>query len=89
MARIEPDALTDPEQVYLAASLGEARKVEALLTGRGVNYVTQVEMLGRSSLFGSVRHGVGFYVTQSQAAYCRTHLDEAGFSRGLVAADAQ
>lgn len=53
MARIEVDALRDPEQVYLAPSLGEARKVEALVTSRGVDYATQVEVFGRSTLFGS------------------------------------
>ena len=84
MARIDPDALPDPEQVYLAASMGEARKVEALLTSRGVDYATQVETLGRSTLFGSVRHGAGFYVTSTQAEYSRGALSQAGFERGLV-----
>lgn len=82
--RLEPDALPDPEQIYLAGTLREARSVEALLTGRGVDYVTQVEVLGRSSLFGSVRHGAGFYVTAAQAEYCRGVLAEAGFARGIV-----
>jgi hypothetical protein len=84
MARIEADALPDPEQVYLAASLGEARKVEALLTSRGVDYATEVEALGRSTLFGSIRHAAGFYVTAVQAEYCRSALAQAGFSHGVV-----
>lgn len=84
MARIDPEALRDPEQVYLATSLGEAREVETLLTTNGVDYATQVELLGRSTLFGSVRHGAGFYVTASHADYCRTALTHAGFSRGIV-----
>ena len=84
MARIEPDALPDPEQVYVAASLGEARKVETLLTARGVEYATQVEVLGRSRLFGSLRHGAGFYVTAPLAEYCRITLSQAGFERGIV-----
>lgn len=79
MPRIEPDALSDPEQVYLAATVGEARRIEALLTARGVNYATQVEVFGRSSLFGSLRHGAGFYVTAAQAEYCRDALAQAGF----------
>lgn len=86
MARIEPDALRDPEQGYVAGSLGEARKVEAVLTNQGVNYVTQVEVLGRSGLFGSLRHGAGFYVTAGQAEHCRGALAQAGYSRGLVQA---
>ena len=84
MARIEPDALPDPEQVYLAPTLSEARRSEALLTARGVNYATQVEVLGRTTLFGSLRHGVAFYVTAAQAEYCRQALAQAGFSSGII-----
>jgi hypothetical protein len=84
MARIEADALSDPEQVYLAASLREARDVEALLTSSGVNYATQVEVLGRSSLFGSLRHAAGFYVSAAQAEYCRSALVQAGFASGII-----
>ena len=88
MARIEPDALPDPEQIYLARSLGEARRIETLLTDQGVHYVTQVEVLGSTSLFGSLRHGVGFYVAAAQAEHCRGSLEQAGYSRGLVMAPA-
>jgi hypothetical protein len=84
MPRIEPDALPDPEQVYLAATLAEARQIEALLTARGVDYATQVEVLGRTTLLRSLRHGAGFYVTAARAEYCRHALAEAGFSRGLI-----
>jgi hypothetical protein len=86
MTRVEPDALRDPEQVYVTGSLGEARKVEALLSDQGVHYATEVEVLGSMSLFGSVRHGVGFYVTAAQAEYCRGALTQGGYSRGLVPA---
>ena len=84
MTRIEADALPEPEQVYLAATLGEARRVEALLTERGVDYATQVEVLGRTTLFGSLRHGAAFYVTAAQAEYCRLALAQAGFSKGVI-----
>ena len=84
MTRIEPDALPEPEQVYLAPTLGEARRIEELLTARGVNYATQVEVLGRTTLFGSLRHGAAFYVTAAQAEYCREALAEAGFSSGII-----
>jgi hypothetical protein len=85
MARVEGDSLSDPEQVYLAASLNEAREVEALLTSSGVSYATQVEELGRTTLFGSLRHAACFYVTAAQAEYCRTVLARAGLSSGIVA----
>jgi hypothetical protein len=84
MPRIEPDALTDPEQVYLAATLREALRIEAVLTERGVNYATQVEVLGRTTLLRSLRHGAAFYVTAAQAEYCRHALAQAGFSSGIV-----
>ncbi|CAN5454881.1 MAG: hypothetical protein H0T05_03850 [Acidobacteria bacterium] len=81
MGRVEADALRDGELVYLAASLGEARQVEELLTGNGVDYVAQVEELGRTTLFGSPRHGAGFYVPAGQAQYCRSLLAGAGLGR--------
>ena len=84
MARIEPDALPDPEPIYLASSLRGARRVEALLTSRGVDYVVQVEPLGRSTLFGTVRQGAGFYVSSRQAADCRTFLAEASLTHGII-----
>ena len=84
MPRIDIDQLRDPEQVYLASSLRLARRVEDLLNSRGVDFVVQVEELGRSTLFGTMRHAAGFYVTAGQASYCRTLFAEAGMSHGIV-----
>ena len=84
MARVEDDALQEPAGVYLASSLREAKDVEELLTSRGVNYDVQVQSLGRSTLFGSPRYGAAFFVSSSQAAYCRALLIEVGFTRGIV-----
>jgi hypothetical protein len=81
MAPIDPDELLDAERIYLAASLREAREVEALLTAQGVTYAVEVEELGRTTLFGSVRHGAAFYVTAAQAAFCRSLLEREGFRR--------
>ncbi|HSC25871.1 MAG TPA: hypothetical protein VLD67_01275 [Vicinamibacterales bacterium] len=79
MARVEPDALREPEQVYTASSIREARRIEELLTRRGVDYGVQVEEIGRSILFGAPRHGAAFYVAAAQADYCRSVLAEDGF----------
>jgi hypothetical protein len=87
MARIEPDQLQDPEPIFLASSLRTARKVEALLDSRGVDYVVQVEELGRTTLFGTMRHAAGFYVTEGQASHCRALLADAGLSHGIVEED--
>lgn len=84
MTRIEAEALHDPEQIYLASSLRAARKVEAVLDARGVHYVVQVEELGRSTLFGTMRHAAAFYVSTAQAPYCREALAEAGLTHGIV-----
>lgn len=73
--------------MYLATSLGEARRVEALLTKRGVDYAIEVEALGRTTLFGSIRHAAAVYVTASQAEYCRHALAQDGFPDGLVHGD--
>jgi hypothetical protein len=58
--------------------------VEALLDARGINYVVQVEELGRTTLFGTMRHAAGFYVSAGQASYCREVLAEAGLTHGIV-----
>lgn len=83
MARIEPEALADPERVFVTASLAEALKVEGLLTVNGVNYVVHVETFS-ASLFGSPRSGAAFYVATVQAAYCRSRLTAAGLGRGVI-----
>ena len=84
MARIEPDDLPDAERIFMAGSLRVAQRVEEWLTTAGVNYVVQVEPLGRSLFFGSIRMGAAFYVTAGQAAYCRQQLTAAGFGGGVV-----
>lgn len=89
MGLIDPDDLPDPEKIYMAASLREARKVEEVLTGHGVTYTVEVEELGRTTLFGSLRHGAGFYVTASQAPSCRMLLTHAGLTRRLVDAPSE
>lgn len=85
MARVEPEALANHEldRVYIAGTLAEAREVEQLLGGNGVDYVVQVEQYRTSILFGP-RHGAAFYVTDSQADFCRQQLTAAGFQRGLL-----
>lgn len=82
MPRIEPEALADPERVFVTASLAEALEVESLLTVSGVSYVVHVETFS-TSLFGSPRNGAAFYVATGQAAYCRSRLTAAGLGRGV------
>lgn len=84
MARVEAESLRDPVDIYVASSLGLARAVEEVLTSRGVDYVVQVEFLGRTTLFGSQRHAAAFYVSSDQAEYCRALLRAGEFAHGVV-----
>jgi hypothetical protein len=84
VAHVEPDDLQDLERIFIARTLRQARKVEALLTEAGVDYAVQVEPYGRSLLFGTIRHGAAFYVAAAHAAHCRERLIGAGFEKGVV-----
>jgi hypothetical protein len=84
MARVEPEALTEPERIYIAGTLRMALRIEEWLTMAGVDYAVQVEPYGRSLLFNSLRMGAAFYVRSAQATYCREQLTAAGFGRGVV-----
>lgn len=84
MAYVDAEVLQDPERVFLARTLRQARQVEELLTHAGVDYAVHVEPYSRSLLFGTVRYGAAFYVTAAQAAYCREQLATAGFAKGVV-----
>jgi hypothetical protein len=87
VAHVEPEDLRDPERIFIARKLRQARQVEELLTEAGVNYVVQVEPYGRSLLFGTIRHGAAFYVAAMHAAYGRDRLIAAGFGKGVVEGD--
>ena len=84
MARVEAEALQDPVDIYLASSLGLARAVEDVLTSHGIDYVVQVESLGRSTLFGSQRNGAAFYVSGNEAERARALLRVGQFAHGVV-----
>lgn len=84
MGHVDGEALVEPEAVYVTVSLREARKVEALLTARGLDYTVQAEEVGRTLFLGSPRHGAVFYVSAAQAAYCLSVLEQAGFRRGRI-----
>jgi hypothetical protein len=88
MARVDADRLIDPELICLAASLALARRVEAALDEFGVEYAVEVEAFARTLLSGSVRYGAAFYVSASQAAWCRSVLAAQGLGDGVVEAPA-
>jgi hypothetical protein len=85
MPQVSPDVFGGQAlaAVFLAATLREARRAEALLTERGVNYIIKTEQFGHS-LLGSPRVGAVFYVQVSQADYCGSQLVAAGLGRGVL-----
>ena len=85
VALVDPEILADQDMVavFMTPKLGLARRVEALLTERGVDYAVQVELFGYN-LFGSARYGAMFCVAAGQAHYCRSALVDAGLGRGVV-----
>jgi hypothetical protein len=87
VAQVEPEDLHDPERIFIARTVRQARRVEELLTEAGVDYVVQVEPYSRSILFGTIRHGAAFYVSASHAAQSRERLIGTGFGKGVVAND--
>lgn len=87
MADVEPEELEDLERIFIARTLRQARKVEALLAEANVDYVVQVEPYGRSFLFGTIRHGAAFYVAAAQAPHGRERLIGAGLGKGVVEPD--
>jgi hypothetical protein len=85
VALLDPETVADRDMVavFMTPKLGKARRVEALLTARGVDYTVQVELFGYT-LFGSARHGAMFSVAADQAHDCRSALLDAGLGRGVV-----
>lgn len=85
MALVESETLANRDlvAVFIGETLAEAQRVEELLTQRGVDYAVQVELYGYT-LLGSARYGAMFYVTVSQAEYCRTALVAAGLELGVI-----
>ena len=70
-------------RIYLAATVSEARRVEAVLDQLDVDYSVRVEPCGRT-LFGSTRQGAAFLVDAAQADSCDEALERAGLGAGIV-----
>jgi hypothetical protein len=89
MARIPMDAFeegTEIVRVYLAASLGEAQRVESVLEEAGLEFAVEVEeFASRAALFsGGVRRGAGFWVRETVLDGAAAALERAGWVAGLV-----
>ncbi len=85
MPLVDPEVFGDKEltKVFLAPTIAEARRAEAVLSERGIDYIVKPEAYGRT-LFGSPRVGAVFYVQVSQAEYCGAQLVAAGLGWGVL-----
>lgn len=89
MARVAMESFeegTEIVRVYLAASLAEAQAAEAVLSGAGVEYAVEVEVLASRTLFGlgSARRGAGLWVREARLDEAADALERAGCVVGLV-----
>ena len=87
MARIDAEEFEDrqSELVFIARRVREAKRVEALLSGEGIDYAVAFEPFLHGGIFGvTTLTGVGFYVLSGQARYCRELLGQRGLAVGVV-----
>jgi hypothetical protein len=91
MARIDLDDFGEKElsRIYLAGRLGEAKRVEKILTVHGVDYAVEVEpyVTSFAIFFSGEYKGASFYVLSGQAEFCRKTLLEAGLDAGILDED--
>jgi len=85
---VDPEAFADRDiaRIYIAGRLTEARRVESLLSEKGIDYAVEIEpfrtlLLG---IFPRQYDGVAFYVLSEQAALARHTLEGARLRAGLV-----
>ncbi|MGH7770683.1 MAG: hypothetical protein ACREQA_00425 [Candidatus Binatia bacterium] len=86
MARIALENFAEKEvaRIYIAAELGEAKRVENTLTQNGIDYAVEIEPYVRYNLGSLENKGAAFYVISGQADFCRRALREAGLKAGIV-----
>jgi hypothetical protein len=82
---VDPDdfAERDLARIYIAATMAEARLVEAAFEARAIRYLVHADPMGRT-LFGSPRHLAVFYVLAEEASVSEQVLIESGLEAGVV-----
>lgn len=65
--------------LYIAKRLGEARRVEAVLDGAGIDYMVEPDRYRGGVLFVRELIGAFFYTTDAQAETARTALRAGSF----------
>jgi hypothetical protein len=87
MARIDAEEFEDrqSELIFIARTVREAGRVEALLTETGIDYAIAFEPFLHGGIFGVMTlTGLGFYVLSGQAFYCRELLRQHRLAVGVV-----
>jgi len=89
MSRRDRDSLCDKSLalVFMAGSIREAERAEAVLTAAGIDYCLDPEEFTQGILLSS-RAGVGVHVIEGQAPFARHALGKAGLQSGIVDTDA-
>jgi hypothetical protein len=79
--RREPEYFQEEELdlVYIAKKLGEALKLEELLTAAGVDYAVETDQYLGGVVFQNVRVGAFFYVANTSAEPARQILQANGY----------
>jgi hypothetical protein len=79
--RREPDFFGDQELIliYIAKRLKEALKLEAHLTGAGLDYAVEPDTYTGGIIFRTERVGAFFYVAPGDEETARTLLAQHGF----------
>jgi hypothetical protein len=65
--------------LYIAKKLREAKKLEELLTGAGIDYLVECDTYRGGIIFVSERVGAFFYVTDDAAEPARAVLRDNGY----------
>lgn len=87
MSRRLPEDFEGKELVplCLATKLEEAREIEEILDGAGIDYTFEISPVTEQSvfgiLFGANKKGVLFLVLAEQLEYCADLLQKAGLQR--------
>lgn len=81
MARRESEHFDDvePVLVYMARKLRHALRVEALLTGAGIDYAIETDTYTGGFIFRTERTGAFFYVAPTDETRARGVLEREGY----------
>lgn len=69
----------DPQLVYIARRLREAKRLESILTAAGVDYGVEADRYRGGVLFQSERVGAFFYVLPEAVEIVRRLMLESGY----------